>query len=156
MACGGETGNTCTTGQFCKRDVGLCSQDDQGVCVKIPSACQGISDPVCGCNGTTYASACLADNAGVSVQHLGACETETACGGTAGVTCEADQFCKKDVGACAADAEGVCTPLSLSCPSTFLPVCGCDGMTYGNSCQAHAAGFDVAYAGACRSEVPKK
>jgi hypothetical protein len=149
VACGGSAGDTCTTGQFCKRDVGLCSQDDQGVCVKVPTTCTGTSSPVCGCNGTTYDNACLADAAGVSVQHPGACATETACGGTAGLGCDTDHFCKKDVGACAADAEGVCTPLTLTCPSTLLQVCGCDETTYSNSCFADAAGVAIQHEGPC-------
>jgi len=31
-------------------------------------------DPVCGCNGQTYANACLADNAGVTAYTQGACK----------------------------------------------------------------------------------
>lgn len=153
VACGGDTGNTCAVDQFCKRDVGLCSQDDRGVCVKVPSTCTGVSNPVCGCNGTTYDSACLADAAGVSVQHPGACQTENACGGTTGLTCDTDHFCKKDVGACAADAQGVCTPLTLNCPATSAPVCGCDGTTYSNACFADTAGVAIQHDGQCQEGV---
>jgi hypothetical protein len=32
----------------------------------------------------------------------------------------------------------------------FWPVCGCDGVTYSNACQAHGAGASVAYPGTCR------
>jgi hypothetical protein len=149
VVCGGDAGNTCPAGQFCKRDVGLCGPDDKGVCTREPATCQQISAPVCGCNGTTYDNACLADAAGVSVEHAGACETQTACGGTAGATCEADQFCKRDEGACAADAAGVCERLPVTCPSALAPVCGCDGTTYTNSCFADAAGIAVQHDGPC-------
>jgi hypothetical protein len=150
VICGGSAGNTCTTGQFCKHDVGSCGPDDSGVCTPKPPTCQPVSAPVCGCDGKTYDNACLADSAGVSVDHAGACATQAACGGTTGVQCAADQFCKHDQGACAADAQGVCAPMPAFCPPTLTQVCGCDGTTYSNSCFADAAGVAVDHAGPCQ------
>ncbi len=35
------------------------------------------------------------------------------------------------------------------CPAIFQPVCGADGMTYANSCEANCAGVTIAHQGAC-------
>jgi len=84
--CGGEAGDTCEEGQFCKLPDGECSEDAEGECQDLPMICPPIYAPVCGCDGRTYSSDCYADVAGVAIDHEGPCEEPVVCGGTAGDT----------------------------------------------------------------------
>ncbi|MEE9296824.1 MAG: hypothetical protein V3W34_17915 [Phycisphaerae bacterium] len=73
--CGGIQGLPCDPGEFCKLGVGQCCCDFQGICTPIPTGCFDVWDPVCGCDGVTYGNECEADAAGVSIDHLGECES---------------------------------------------------------------------------------
>jgi len=79
-SCGGlrpANSPICATGMFCQVQAGsLCgAADGPGICVKIPASCpMQAAQPVCGCDGKTYASACLATKAVVSILDLWACK----------------------------------------------------------------------------------
>lgn len=77
--------------------------------------------------------------------------TVETCGGIAGLTCDAGQWCDypEDTMCGAFDMLGECKPRPEGCPDVYMPVCGCDGSTHGNECEAHAAGVDVLHEGTC-------
>ncbi|HWP66537.1 MAG TPA: Kazal-type serine protease inhibitor domain-containing protein [Candidatus Limnocylindria bacterium] len=61
--------------------------------------------------------------------------------------CRENAYCAKEAGAC--DARGVCRGRPTACPDVVDPVCGCDRVTYGNACEAAAAGVSIARRGPC-------
>ena len=152
LACGGQdpidpgsVGASCTSTDqcdddlFCDRPVDSCAA--QGECKALPQACNAVYSPVCGCDGHSYGDSCGANLAGTSVAHEGPC----ACLGND--YCEPSEYCYVDFG-CGA-GEGTCEPRPQACDAVDDPVCGCDGVTYGNFCEAAAAGHNVDHAGGC-------
>ncbi|MFZ5893616.1 MAG: Kazal-type serine protease inhibitor domain-containing protein [Myxococcota bacterium] len=64
----------CGAGLYCKFKSACGATDSGGVCTKRPQMCTKIYRPVCGCDGKTYPSDCVAASEGVAVQHEGACK----------------------------------------------------------------------------------
>jgi len=74
QSCGGQAGLQCGAGLYCAYPPRTCRQDDAfGVCEPKPVACKAVSEPICGCDGKTYASTCEAAQAGVSPLSVGQC-----------------------------------------------------------------------------------
>lgn len=236
-----DVASPCGSGQFCELPPGVCASNlDQGRCVEIPDLCQNdicgtcsvppcplcpnVYQPVCGCDGTTYASECERRRAGVSKSFDGPCgckgitcrngmdpvdldndgcpevclaRCDTACdctvnpdiylrfdcpldcdecgdywscetghcvdqcgiipnvscpicGGISGQSCGPGEICDLPPGQCAsADLWGLCRARAEACPAFWDPVCGCDGVTYGNDCQRLSVGAQKAHDGEC-------
>ncbi len=160
----------CTKFEFCEKKMSTCGLKVTGVCTQRPLTCDPIKDPVCGCNGQTYLNLCEAEQAGVNVDYIGVCAapttTTTSTTSTSTTTttttvpvvqctidsdCSKFEFCEKKLGTCGLKVAGVCTQRPLTCSPIKDPVCGCDGQTYLNACEAEQAGVNIGYLGSCRA-----
>lgn len=68
-----------------------------------------------------------------------------------GALCPEGEYCDFPDDACA--GAGVCAPRPRVCTREFSPVCGCNGETYTNRCEAARVGANVAHEGECLDEL---
>ncbi len=128
--------------------------DYRGEC----EACPRVYEPVCGDDGNTYGNSCEAHKNGAGIEYEGKCrdgpqpecprgyawlECAQMCIPHDGPTvCPEDYSWSEHSKSCIPDSKGVC-------PHNWSPVCGADGKTYGNMCEAKNAEVKVEYEGEC-------
>ena len=128
----------CASTELCA--TGLC-EGGIGVCIERPVMCDDVNNPVCGCDGKTYQSDCLADMAGVRLATNQPCVCQN------NGECVQSQFCALDD---SCGNPGTCSPKPESCdPADVQEVCGCDAVTYSNACTAFQSGARVSALGMC-------
>jgi hypothetical protein len=143
---GGAAGCTaniqCAPTEYCRRG-DECALP--GTCQLRPEICRlpGPDDEVCGCDGNTYPSSCVAASNGASVAFAGPCPDCIDNG-----DCLANQFCANPDDC---EAPGTCATRPDLCiaPMPGDEVCGCDGNTYVNACDARRSGVRIAADGPC-------
>jgi putative hemolysin len=135
-------------------------------------------DPVCGVDGETYTNLCVAQSFCVEVAYEGECndngtqmanpaseycieqggtleiiEDET--GGEIGMCTLPNGIICEEWSLFRGECEELCEEWGQPCTMEYDPVCGVDGITYGNICAAESNCVEVAYEGECEVSEEK-
>lgn len=147
----------CRSNEYCRFPDGSCGAlDETGRCEAVAEVCTLEVQVTCGCDGQNYSNPCGVIAAGESILAYQSCDSLAqapgrVCGAGGAVNCRADSFCNFLDFSCGADASlGLCTERRLDCSIESRQVCGCDGVTYQNTCFAQAAEISVAFESACQ------
>lgn len=136
----------CGVDGFCFKT--SCGALEKGTCETPPAICRGLEFEVCGCDGTTYASECLARKASVSVDATGTvCSASVTCRDNS--DCAMNEFCEK---ATCDTGRGSCSKLPMMCPVSDDPACGCDGVMYSSKCHAKWGRVNTQATAECEGE----
>jgi cysteine-rich repeat protein len=130
----------------CNPFVGICTDFGCEVdCTCAPVTCGDLSfdppDEECEDGNATSGDGCSAE-----------CLLEGALCGNGQPPCESGDYCFFQPLLCGEpDFLGICRPIPTpcTCPTVVDAVCGCDGVTYDNACEADCAGTSVRTPGAC-------
>ncbi|XP_067005728.2 agrin-like [Anabrus simplex] len=124
---------------------------------ECPPECEPVMRPVCGRDGRTYPSLCELKRAAcltkknIEVAYTGACGGMGPC---------STHSC--DFGALCVERAGLPLCECPVCPAEFDPVCGSDGISYGNECKLrleacqHRRDISILYKGLCNGCESRK
>lgn len=155
QACGKCAGDEYCEVANCGRngEKGVCSRGSVGACG------QASTEPVCGCDGNTYANRCRANAAGVSVDHKSACESPPCAEGFADCNGDLKDGCEtslmispENCGRCGNSCGNGLLCVAGECENACPDLAGdCDGNTQ-NGCET--ALITARNCGACGRACP--
>jgi len=177
--CWGAPNAECSTDADCENNLkcieGLCASEDH-------CGCEETVEPVCGVDGQTYSNLCQMECEQIELLHVGECEPIGKCipycgsiedafawiDSCTGLLISIDE-CENCYAECTIDANGTegwfssCTDKLIKqedclsgcgCDNIWQPVCGQDGNTYKNGCEALCNEIEIAYNGECTNDKP--
>jgi hypothetical protein len=102
----------------------------------------------------TLRCAALAFTLAIGLSNGAVAKVGASCGGFVGPWCGPNEFCQKPTGVCfKVEALGKCVAKPEVCilhkGVLYIPVCGCDGVTYRNNCERMKAGVSEKHRGKC-------
>ena len=93
----------------------------------------------------------VVSGAALGSPRAGAANLDEACGGPDHITCNSALYCQLPAGQCSSpDTAGTCLKAPDFCMRVSRPVCGCNGKTYANECEARRARVAIDTSGACK------
>lgn len=138
---GGTCASTCAATGFCQYEYAACAPvhspwiSDDGTCTPRPDTCDDIYEPVCGCDGKAYPSACSANAAGVDIGRAACAPAVTPEGY---IPC-GPRYCDPKGSYCdlmqgdTQDTYWTCSPLPAACLNLATPDCACLGTPHNGS-----------------------
>ncbi|MBZ3869736.1 Reversion-inducing cysteine-rich protein with Kazal motifs [Sciurus carolinensis] len=131
------------------------SEDDRRTFTGLPCNCADQFVPVCGQNGRTYPSACIARCVGLQDHQFefGSCISKNPCNSN---PCPKNQRCVSRPQVCLTTfdkfgcSQYECVPRQLACDQVRDPVCDTDHMEHNNLCTLYQRGKSLSYRGPCQ------